>query len=456
MTNYCDLEFSHQVTILRAELEHTRPRLQAAKEMWEAAEKWIDRTHLMLRSAANDVASGWLDGPGREFVDRLRNNCSFSFGSWGGIEGFSGSGSTILSLGRILFDQPLRGGITESGVIDQLAKADAQLVLGAWIAAGEISNVQRDAKNEPAARTNLGNKLNEIAAQYRLTGQAMLAARGRAWDGPSGEVGYGLPSTGRYGAGGPSQDGSPAMPDPGSPGDQGEPQNQENTPSALRQATDALSALSQAADSAQQLLGSGSNMNMPDPNAIDPADWALPQHGGSGYPGLEDPLGASGTSGMPSLAGGGLPGVGGGAGGLGLPPIADVNGLPGGAMNGTGSLPGNAAAGTTGGPASAAGAAGTPPPMMPPNNGGKNSSGGIKPGDAEHVGSSRQRGPKSGGTPGVTLLGRSRGGGTRPATAQRRWDAENETVQLLDDELWRVNETPTDSHGETVKYRAGH
>ncbi|WP_181774791.1 hypothetical protein [Amycolatopsis pittospori] len=448
-------------------MEHTRPRLQAAKKMWEEAERWIDRTHLMLREASNEVASGWLDGPGREFVDRLRNNCTFSLGSWGGLEGFSGSGSSIPAFARIAFDQPLKGGITESGVIEQLANADAHLVLGAWVAAGEISNVERDAKNEPAARANLGNKLNEIAAQYQVTGRAMLAARGRAWDGPSGEIGSGLPSYGTgpspTGTGGPNQNESPTLPDPnpGDPEQPATPQNPVSTPSALEQATDALSALSQAAESAQQLLGAGSNVNLPDPGSIDPGDWALPPYESSSYPGLDEPLGASSGSGMPSLAGGGLPDVGSGVGGPGgLPTGPTANGLPGSAMNGIGSSPGiAAAAGTSAGSSSgtsAAGAGGMPPPMMPPNGGGKNSAGGIKPGDADHAGSGRQRGPKSGATPGVALLGRSKGGGTRPATAQRRWDAENDTVHLLDEELWHVNEKPTDSQGKTANYRAGH
>ncbi|EME58537.1 hypothetical protein [Amycolatopsis decaplanina] len=461
MTDYRSYDFDRQVRVLRAEIAHTRPRLQAAKEMWEAAGKWIDRTHLMLREAGNEVASGWLDRPGEEFVDRLWANCIYSFGSWGGLEGLSGGGP-VSSMGQMLLDQPADGGITASGVVDQLAKADAQLVLGAFVAAGEISNVGRDAKNEPAAQQNLGKKLNEIAAQYRLTGQAMLAARGRAWDGPSGEVRSGLPANGTApratGTGGPDQNGAPT--DPGTPEDPGEPspQNPQNTPSALEQATDALSALSQAAESAQQLLGNGSSVNMPDPNAIDPGDWALPPYDGSTYPGLEDPLAAPGGSGMPTLAGGGgMPGPGGGAGGFGgMPSVADLNGSPGGAMSGIGSMPGIASAGTAGSAGSASGAGGMPPPMMPPNNGGgKNPAGGVKPGDAEHPGSSRQRGPKGGVTPGVTLLGRSRGGGTRPATAQRRWDTGNDTVHLLDDELWQVQET-TDSHERPANYRAGH
>ncbi|WP_340683440.1 hypothetical protein LCL61_33440 [Amycolatopsis coloradensis] len=456
-SNYGLTAFEDQVEILRAEIAHTRPRLQAAKAMWESAERWIKRTHLMLRGAANEVSSGWLDRPGEEFVDRLRNNCTYSLGSWTGLEGLSGNGA-VASLGRMLFDQPVDGGILASGVIAQLDMADAQLVVGAFVAAGEISKVEQNADYKPQAQANLGKKLDEIATQYRVTAQAMLAARGRPWDGPSAEPGSGLPYNGAApsatGVGGPNQNGAPV--DPGTPEVPSEPspQNPQDDPSALEQATDALSALSQAAESAQQLLGNGSSVNMPDPNAIDPGDWALPPYDGSTYPGLEDPLGASGGSGMPSLAGGGgLPGSGGGMGGLGgMPAVADLNGAPGGAMNGVGSIPGIASAGSSG---STSGAGGMPPPMVPPNGGGRNSAAGIKPGDAEHTGSSRQRGPKGGVTPGVTLLGRSRGGGTRPATAQRRWDTDNETVQLLDDELWQVQQT-TDSHGKPAKYRAGH
>ncbi|WP_306856005.1 hypothetical protein [Amycolatopsis roodepoortensis] len=457
--SYCQTPFIDQVGILRAEIAHTRPRLHAAKKMWTDAERWIDRTHMMLRDAADAVSSGWLDRPGEEFVDRLRANCLYSFGSWGGLEG--SKDTKLPSFAGTLFGQPVDGGITASGVITQLDMADAQLVVGAFVAAGEISKVEQNADYTPQAQENLGRKLDEIATQYRVTAQAMLAARGRPWDGPSAEAGSGLPDNGSVpsaaGTGGPNQNGAPV--DPGTPEVPGEPspQNPQEDPSALEQASNALSALSQAAESAQQLLGNGSSVNLPDPNAIDPADWTLPPYDGSAYPGLEDPLGAPGGSGMPSLAGsGGLPGSGGGMGGLGgMPAIPDLNGSPGGAAAGVGSMPGIASAGTAGSSGSASGAGGMPPPMVPPNGGGKNSPSGIKPGDAEYTGSSRQRGPKGGGTPGVTLLGRSRGGGTRPATAQRRWDTENDTVQLLDDELWQVQET-TDSHGKPAKYRAGH
>jgi hypothetical protein len=53
----------------------------------------------------------------------------------------------------------------------------------------------------------------------------------------------------------------------------------------------------------------------------------------------------------------------------------------------------------------------------------------------------------------VSLLGRAgrtKGGVTPPApqaAARRRWDTENSTVQLLDEELWQANPTDNDRAG---------
>lgn len=117
-------------------------------------------------------------------------------------------------------------------------------------------------------------------------------------------------------------------------------------------------------------------------------------------------------------------------------------------------LPG---AGTTAGPAgasrSASGGMASPgmmPAMHSPYAGGGNSSNGVRPGAAEQVNAVRSRKPDS--TPGVSLRGRTGRAGaiTPPPSAERRWDGEN-TVELLDEELWQVGPT---GHDEP-KYRTG-
>ncbi|OXM57320.1 hypothetical protein CFP71_08590 [Amycolatopsis thailandensis] len=459
--SYAEKDFRAQLDIISGEVLHTLPRLKAAKEMWTKGREWISSTQDLVRRNLPDLSRGWLDAPGRRFVERVDASSGLTLGSWLGSESFGPPGTApgLTVLVSSMVDQPIRGGIVESQVLARIGALETLIESCARFAGDQIRRVEADQDQLKAAQHDLGVKLDEMAAQYRPTAMAMYAARGRAWDGPTGEVPSGngtpFPANGT-GAGGPNQNDVPDVPDPGTP-EEPAPQNPQNTPSALEQATDALSALSQAAESAQQLLGNGSGLNLPDTNPVDPGDWTLPPYDGASYPGLGDPLAASGGAGMPSLAGGGLPEAGGGAGGLGgLPAVPGANGSPGAAMNGLGSLPGIAPAGTSGSAGSASGAGGMPPMMPPGNGGGKNSSGGIKPGDADHAGSGRQRGPRSGATPGVALLGRSKGGGARQATAQRRWDAENDTVQLLDDELWQVNEQTTDSHGKTAKKRAGH
>ncbi|MFJ8913026.1 hypothetical protein [Amycolatopsis sp. NPDC102389] len=450
---YKDVNFDVQVKMFRAEMQNTYPALTAARDMWAQARMWVDDTHATLRAATNSIRGpSWDDEVGRSFVNWVDEVSEEGLGSWGGRE-------------QPPEGEPKRstGSIDESHLFQQIGVLLAEMeatgpIINTWVG---IVNAKTDPDEQTQeakrAQEKVGGLLDLVAQQYVRTGHAMLAARGRPWNGPTqlgSGPGYdpdsglgngsGVPNAGDL----PGED--PGTPDPTTPE---KPSEQNPTTNPVEEATETLSALSDALSAAEQLLGgSGSETpQLPDLSGIDPsklgdysdyADYA-------GYAGAD-------TSGLPSLAGmpdtAGLSGAGGAGAGGGAGAIPATGGsMPGAGLN-AGAAP--MVSGLGRGSASAAGAAGAggmPPPMMPNNGAGKGENGGIKPGDAERpVG--RQRG-KPAGTPGVPLLGRAVNGKRKsPAAApQRQWDPESTTVQLLDEELWQVNQ-----QDNAAKYRSGH
>ncbi|RSM76432.1 hypothetical protein DL991_24765 [Amycolatopsis sp. WAC 01375] len=457
---YEKVNFDVQVKMFQAELQYTYPALIAAKAMWEQARTWVDDAQGLLQTANNNLRGpNWDDEVGRSFVNWVDEVSKAGLGSWGGLEQAPAPAPA---------DAPKRptGSITESALFLKMDALQAEMdatrsIMNAWI--GRV-NAKTDpderTKEAELARAEVGGRLNQVAKQYVFTGHAMLAARGRPWNGPTqlgSGPGYNQDSGLGNGSGTPNAGDlpgeDPGTPDPTTPE---QPSEQNPTSSPVEDATETLSALSDALSAAEQLLGgSGAGTpELPDLSGIDPsklgdyADYAGYADGGtSGLPslaGMPDTAGLSGTGG--SGAGGGT-GVGGGAGAIPGPGSS----MPGAGLN-AGAAP--MVSGLGRGSASAAGAAGAggmPPPMMPNNGAGKGENGGIKPGDAERpVG--RQRG-KPAGTPGVPLLGRAVNGKRKspPAAPQRQWDPESNTVQLLDEELWQVNQ-----QDNAAKFRSGH
>ncbi|RSN40768.1 hypothetical protein DMC64_33930 [Amycolatopsis sp. WAC 04197] len=452
--SYKDVNFDVQVKMFQAEMQNTYPALTEARDMWAQARMWVDDTHGLLRSANNELRGpNWDDEVGRAFVNWVDEACESGLGSWGGQE-------------KAPEGAPQRstGSIDESHLFQQMGMLLAEMeatrsVMNVWVGIVN-SKTDPDEQTQEAKRAQekVGGLLDLVAQQYVRTGHAMLAARGRPWNGPT-QLGTGQgydPESGLGNGSGAPNAGDlpgevPGTPDPGTPE---QPSEQNPTTNPMEEATETLSALSDALSAAEQLLGgSGSETpQLPDLSGIDPSklgdysDYA-------DYAGYVDP---AGTSGLPSLAGmpdaAGLSGAGGGGvgGGAGVGPGAGSS-LPGNGLN-AGAAP--VASGLGLGSASAAGAAGSggmPPPMMPHNGAGKGENGGIKPGDAERP-AGRQRG-KPAGTPGVPLLGRAVNGKRKspPAAPQRQWDPESTTVQLLDEELWQVNQ-----QDNAAKFRSGH
>ncbi|MEV7551830.1 hypothetical protein AB0N89_19580 [Amycolatopsis sp. NPDC089917] len=454
---YKDVNFDIQVKMFQAEMLNTYPALTAARDMWAQARMWVDDTHASLRKATNDLRGpNWDDEVGRSFVAWVDEASESGLGSWGGQE-------------QPPEGEPKRstGSIDESHLTQQIGILLAEMeatgpVINTWVA---LVNAKTDPDEQTQeakrAQERVGGVLDALAQQYVRTGHAMLAARGRPWNGPT-QIGSGPgydPNSGpgTDGAGVPNA-GDPPAEDPGSPdpGTPGQPKEQNpTTTDPVKQATETISALSDALSAAEQLLGgsAGGTPDLPDLSGIDPSKLG-DYSDYSDYAGYSD----AGTSGLPSLAGmpdtAGLSGAGGAGagGGAGTHPGVGAgtgSSLPSDGLNaGAAPMASGLGRGSTG---SAAGAGGMPPPMMPHNGAGKGENGGVKPGDAERP-AGRQRG-KTAGTPGVPLLGRAVNGKRKaqPAAPRRRWDPENTTVQLLDEELWQVNH-----HDSAAKFRSGH
>ncbi|MFD5095256.1 hypothetical protein ACFWMR_31960 [Amycolatopsis thailandensis] len=454
---YKTVTFDRQVQLFQAELQNTYPALIAARDMWDQAEKWIDDTHASLRSATNNLRGpNWDDEVGRAFVGWADEVSESGLGSWGGQE-------------KAPEGAPQRpiGSIDEAHLPQEIGMLLAEMdvvrsIMNAWIGAVNAkTDPEERTKEAEKAQEKVGGLLDMVAQQYVRTGYAMLAARGRPWNGPT-QLGTGPgydPDSGLGDGSGVPNAGDPPGEDPGSP-DPGTPeQPKEQNPTTtdpVKQATETLSALSDALSAAEQLLGGsgGETPDLPDLSGIDPSKLG-DYSDYLDYADYADYAAPAGTSGLPSLAGmpdtAGLSGAGGGGAGA-MPGLGASTGssLPGDGLNaGAAPMASGLARGTTGS-AAGAGSGGMPPPMMPPNGAGKGENGGIKPGDAERP-AGRQRG-KPAGTPGVPLLGRAVNGKRKapPAAPQRRWDPENNTVQLLDEELWQVN------NDSAAKFRSGH
>ncbi|MEU8417968.1 hypothetical protein AB0C24_34685 [Amycolatopsis japonica] len=443
MASYTRFSLDEQLNILRGEIAHTYPALKQASEMWKSVQTWLNPASRSLRESTNALEPFWDDEAGRRMVQWLRDTHTGSLGPW-------------------------ERAAAESHVVEHIDKLTAMLILNAFTFASEATKAANDPDYEETARSVVGAKLDEMATQYLRTGQAMLAARSRPWNGARGEVDPGVDTSSSPAGPGtqnPASPTSPSNPAPGqeTPANPDQPQSPTEDPlqDALEAAPGALDALTSALESLQQLAGGG--QSVPEPAALPDPTGGLP----SWDPSSMSPSGLGDPSGMPSLAGGGggdLPGGGGGAGGPGTGLGAGATAANPVSPSGTGAV-GTAlppvATGT--GARSAAGAAGSGamPPMYPPQSAGaRGSGGGVNPGNADRA-TGRPRERKPGGTPGVSLMGRAGKGRaakgaaapSAPPGARRDWDTENDGVQLLDEELWQVD--PVHKNQEEPRFHAG-
>jgi hypothetical protein len=432
-----------QMEMIDAELGHVKD-LHEAAAMWNKVRSWIDLAHRDLSNRNGNLMGVWTDTAGKAFGTRVGESLT-TLNTW--AERIKNSHISAVLTG-IAFSIPNVHGHVAGLYQDWLKKKRA----------GETVNDMQYAMEA-------GKSMDWLADSYLHAVTTLQQALGEPWGGPREALPQAGPSGPAPSSAGPSRAGEGANP-VGSPDPESiEPIETKGQPAttdqedplkaALAETPNALNALSQAAQSLEQLLGSDQAV----PSPLEPDLAGLGSPSSAEVADYLDRMNseAQGDSGLPSLAGsgGGLPG--GGAGGIGAGTSA-VN-----PMSPNGITSAVVPSATSSGAASTAGAASGSPMMPPsahsPHAAGRKADGGIKPGAAEHAATGRPRERKYRGTPGVSLLGRAgrgkpaKGAVAQPTTAapQRRWDTENDTVQLLDEELWQVDQNDT-----TPKYRAGH
>ncbi|MBB5852038.1 hypothetical protein ACFQ05_02040 [Amycolatopsis umgeniensis] len=435
-----------------AEVQGHIPKLAATQWLWRQARTWIGDQAKLLHQQANQLVTQdhWPDAAGRQFLARVNQDLAV-------MRSWTDPGSRVT----------VGNHVTTSNVFDTINALDS----GLWAAQRAAERLvihynglsdEDKGKQRQDIDGKIAAEITKLVPLYTAAATGMRGAVGVEWKGPRA-------ATSRQGRQNPATNPGPASASPGTAPSPTEPQPQEPAPTepttpettdplkaALEAAPGALDALSQAMQSAQQLLGGGTGSPLPTPldplDPLGPGDSLSPLEVAQRLARVE---GTSDPSGLPSLAGGGVSPVGGSAAGGSLSPVAPVSPSPGGV--GSAAFPPVTSLSATGsGGASTSGSPGTmPPAQQQPQHGGAKRGGGIKPGAAEHAATGRPRERKSGVTPGVSLLGRSGRGRpadrtAEPAPAPRRWDRENDTVQLLDEELWQVEQEDSGP-----RYRAG-
>jgi len=430
------------------------PKLVVTGWLWREARTWLDEQAALLRRQANQLVTQdrWPDAAGRQFLDRVNTDLAT-------IRSWTDPGSKVT----------VGNHVSKSNVFDTMNALDSGLWAAQRAAEKQVihyNGLSDEEKNKQrqGIEGNIAGEITKLTPLYEAAIQGMKSAVGVPWTGPRA-------ATSRQSQPGPASNPGPSSASPSAAPSPTEPQPQEPAPTekeapgttdplkdALEAAPGALDALSQLMQSTQDLLGGGTGS--PGPVPLDPVDPL-----GPGDPlsplGRVEPLDRLGDgtdpSGLPSLAGGGVSPVGGSAAGGSPSPMAPSGPTPPGGI-GDAVAPMATSLSTKGsGVGGASGSPGAmPPAQQQPQHGGAKTGGGIKPGAAEHAATGRSRERKPGTTPGVSLLGRSGRGrpvtrAAEPAPAPRRWDRENETVQLLDEELWQVEQEDT----KGPRYRAG-
>ncbi|MFC4079367.1 hypothetical protein [Amycolatopsis samaneae] len=451
-----------QITAEKSHLE----KLAQAAWMWRESRAWIKTQADLLITQATQLTSRdhWPDEAGQLFLKRVLRDVAI-MASW--------ADPSWMSTSMLTNGIPVSRGVKATDLFDRIG----ELSRGIATTQSTVERLRDDyhamsdkdkEKNRADYERQATEQLTALAPAYRAVAVAMRDAVGKSWAGPGAttpaQPGNEPPSS----AGpGPASADPAAAPAPESPQEnpaapeQPSEQQQDPLKAALEEAPNALDSLSQAIQGLSQLIGGGSSS----PSPTDPLSSIGPLGPGDlgplGPAEFADRLGYASPddSGLPSLAGLGGDGAGGpfgggGGGGAGTSAVSPAAN-PASAIGGTGAALSPAASGAMAGAAGAAGTSGPGmmPPMQPSQAGKGKSAGGINPGAAEHPATGRPRARGSGGTPGVSLRGRAgrRGGGGPAPVARRRWDTGNETVQLLDEELWEV-----DQNDSAPKYRAGH
>ncbi|MEV0272623.1 hypothetical protein AB0H43_27920 [Hamadaea sp. NPDC050747] len=430
---------------VKAELGH-REQLQQALAMWQGFTTWLGLAEAQLENRRAVVADGWTDGAHTEVDGRLVQSRD-ALGAWitqikdsGVVQRLTDLPNLITTTyGKVEFakqrrDWALRGYRYED-VLNAPGRPDPHV--------SKLSSAQMTEELVTATADSV-RAMNELGQAYADTAKAMtLAVGGLLWPGPR----AGESETPGGPAGGTSPDAGSAAGPTSTPDPESAPESLQETPNPAttpeetstestdptKDASDVVSALS---DLAEALTGSGAT---PDPVTSPlPTDLGDVINPGS-VPGV--------ASGLPGLAGAGSA-VDGGV-------VADAVARAAVPTTGTGPTVTPLPTALT----TATAATGGYPPMYPPHAAAAAAKqpGGIKPGTSEQPVSGRPRdrraaaAPGVAGVPGVALRGRRNGATKAAPAAQRRWDAENDTISLLDEEMWQVDQHDDVAEGRTPR-----
>lgn len=417
--NYASMTTAQHAQAVKAELGH-REQLQQAAAMWQGFASWLGLAEAQLEDRRKDLFTGWNDGAHTE-VDARLARCRNALGAWVAQINASGVVRHLTNLSNLIG--------TISGKVEWCDQRWKWALKGyRYPGLSKLHGPALEAELVMAHRDSV-NHMNALAQAYADAAAAMSSAvKDLSWPGPRG----GTAEPGSAGTSGtPGQAGGPSLSpaDPASSPDLASatapaqttpaPATSAGPTDATDDADSAAEALSALSRLAQSLAGS----------APSPITAPIPDPARLG--GVIDLAPSTGRDlGLAGLSGGGSIGDGVSA------TVAET------VSRATNPAAGSTPAATPSPAASATGAGGYPPPMYPPHAGGvkgAGGAGGVKPGTADQPVPGRPRDRSSTALPGVALRGRRTG--TQPATpaVQRRWDDEETTIRLLDEELWQVN-----------------
>lgn len=404
-------------------------RLAVSSQMWSTAAILIQEAEQRLGNRTTALlANAWHDTAGRAFGDAVLQSQQTMI-SWRElITGVTDPNANIFYKINEIVSQ-------YTGRVAQV-----RLICDRYDKAVELNNGSAPSDASMYVE-QAGQLLDEHDDACRAVTRLMrnLTQSAREWMGPRAAIpDGGAPGTPRSpgpaaaGAGTPAAAApEPAAVDPGAPA---------TVPTNSPTASDPLSTAASALEAAQGLLD---GMQVPD--AI-----PVPDPGGLG---LDPTAYPEAQYGLPALSGfdAGASGGGASAGGTGAGTTA-MTGPGTGGLLGVGNAP-VAAGGLARGLATSV--ASSMPPMSPPMSGagagaaGTRKEAGIKPGNSDRPAAESRPRPRrgTGVTPGVALTGRAGAGAPKPA-AQRSWDNENDSLQVLDEHLWQVNQPEEETHGQ--------
>lgn len=424
MANYTGVAFETQLRLMEA----TAPLAQLATssaEMWQAAKGELTKSATSLQQNLRPLEDAWQDQAGQACQARGRQSCA-DIDSW--TQKIDGVVADLTGLATLI-----------TTTADEFAKLKARLA--------EAANAAQLVELLLQLQQAGGALLNTLAKEFlRVTG-TLTGAQGSPWSGPGGSSGGGSAGTG-----GPT----------GNPAGGGQTASASAGGGTGPSAASAASASGEGA-SASAMEGNGAippdlagDPTLQGMGTSTPPQAALP----SMPPPAVAPTGQSVAPIIPPVgltggrAGGGVPGVRLGGGLRSIPQAAAP--VPTEAGNtGSGQKPPASPGQATPSHGVPRGGLGAVPPMSPMMGGLGAGGAGARPGPGTAQPTASGRGAKPTSTPGLPASLRGRADRTDRAAfaplsrpARREEPVADDAVQLLDEEMWQVDQAPAEIRGE--------